>query len=447
MAMPSAVWGSVRTDLANAGKVDLNAISPYFSGAAPQAGDVIIVTSLTGSGSSTTAPTVTASSGWVEHYTDSFIIYGAYSCVVKVLSKVLTQADVDAMTVAAYAVSGETAIVEVTSGYGVRGASHASLGFAGQKLTDGTTNIAFPALLAPAGGLVIRSSVPTTIDTANFPNTFPNAFPAGWTRFGLDDDNGNGDNFPAFWHPAPAPLATATTGQANSPYVPNFGFTISLSDTAGPPTLSARIVERWEFVNGVPSNTPVGTTIADIYDQTSGSTLSLRPTTDSFLVLEGTEIKIGSPITRAVGTDMQMDLRETLIGASNSPFDFHYTLYTAAPTYSRFVASSSGTTTPVLPAHQAGDLLVCFLFRDGSTTAPALPAGWTTAATGTGTTCSYRLAYKIATSSSESGGTATTATSTITSVYRPTEGYTLTIGGTSKANAASSSINYQSLTF
>lgn len=118
---------------------------------------------------------------------------------------------------------------------------------------------------------------------------------------------------------------------------------------------------------------------------------------------------------------------------------------TEAPLVS-YVGSASGTTTPVLPSHQAGDFIICFMFRDGSTTAPALPSGWIQAATGTSTTCSYRLVYKIATSSSESVGSASTATSCVTSVYRPKSGYTISLGATSQGNGSSTSITYQSLT-
>lgn len=111
-----------------------------------------------------------------------------------------------------------------------------------------------------------------------------------------------------------------------------------------------------------------------------------------------------------------------------------------------YLASSSGTTTPVLPSHQAGDLLVCFLFRDGSTTAPALPTGWTSVRTGTGTTCSYRIAYKVATSSSESPGAATTATSSITSVYRPISGFNLSVGASQTGGGSGTTLTYGALT-
>ena len=86
------------------------------------------------------------------------------------------------------------------------------------------------------------------------------------------------------------------------------------------------------------------------------------------------------------------------------------------------IGSASGTTTATPPSHQAGDLIVAFAFRDGNTTAPSLPSGvnWLspTNATRAGTTCSHRVAYKIATSNAESIGTFTNATSVIVVVYR-----------------------------
>lgn len=111
-----------------------------------------------------------------------------------------------------------------------------------------------------------------------------------------------------------------------------------------------------------------------------------------------------------------------------------------------FVAAAGGTTKAVLPAHQAGDLLVSFMFRDGSATAPALPSGWTSWGTGAGTSCSYRLAYKIAASSSESGGAPSTATTCITSVYRPKTGFALLAGALAQAFGTAATLSYPALT-
>lgn len=83
-------------------------------------------------------------------------------------------------------------------------------------------------------------------------------------------------------------------------------------------------------------------------------------------------------------------------------------------------AATAAATSITIPTHQAGDLIVIFAFRDGSTTAPTVPAGWfvppnsTTSVTG----CSAAIAYKFATSSSEASGTWTNATHLSVAVYR-----------------------------
>lgn len=109
------------------------------------------------------------------------------------------------------------------------------------------------------------------------------------------------------------------------------------------------------------------------------------------------------------------------------------------------IGSQTGTTSLTIPAHQAGDLIVAFAFRDGSTTAPTLPSGqnWSSPsnATRAGTTCSHRTAYKIATSSSEATGTFTNATSLIVVVYRGVD-KNQPIGTNTVNSGSSTSIGY-----
>jgi hypothetical protein len=87
-----------------------------------------------------------------------------------------------------------------------------------------------------------------------------------------------------------------------------------------------------------------------------------------------------------------------------------------------FVGSATGTNSIAsMPAHQAGDLLLFFAYRDGNITAPSLPSGYTnkgTSSSGSAADASARIGYKIATSSSETSGTWTNATSLICHVYR-----------------------------
>ncbi len=438
MAMPIAVWGSVRSDTGNAGRVDLNLYPSNFAGSPPQAGDIAIVTMVCGSASPTVAPTVTVSPGWIEHYTADVLIFGSYSSVIKVLSKVLTQADVNAGTATVYTLSGEPYIIDNTAGYGVRGAAYASLGFAAQATQDGTKNIVFPSLASPVGSLVIRPSFPMAMDTANQPTTFPNVFPSGWTRFGLDDNNGIGDSFAAFWHPAPAPSETAQTAQASNLYIPNFGFTISLSDTAGPdvtaPTItssaSPSVKEGVALFHALTADesvtwTKVGGANAAAFTLT-GNTLSLPAQT-----YPSGPFEVIVRATGAAGNWTEQTITVTVL---------------AVPI--RFMGAASGTTTATMPAHQAGDLILCWAYRDGSNTLPTLAsAGWTSLNGVTGAnTNSARLVGKIAASSSEAVGTFTSATSVIVAVYRPKAGYALSFGAVAATTGASTTVSYPALT-
>jgi hypothetical protein len=92
---------------------------------------------------------------------------------------------------------------------------------------------------------------------------------------------------------------------------------------------------------------------------------------------------------------------------------------TVTPAGIQFVSASSADSAPSAPAgHAAGDLLLAFAYRDGSATAPTLPSGWTSIATTGGNTNAFLLAYKVATSSSETIGTFTNATDTVVHCYR-----------------------------
>lgn len=93
-----------------------------------------------------------------------------------------------------------------------------------------------------------------------------------------------------------------------------------------------------------------------------------------------------------------------------------------APTVSYISGAAAASTTVAMSSHQAGDLIVCYAFRTGSTTLPTIPAGWTTISSQTlasPATCAV-AAYKIATSSSETTGTWTSAAGVAVNVFRTT---------------------------
>jgi hypothetical protein len=82
-------------------------------------------------------------------------------------------------------------------------------------------------------------------------------------------------------------------------------------------------------------------------------------------------------------------------------------------------AGAEATTVTIPAGHQVGDLLVICAFRDGSTTNPTVPAGWTTiTATFDGTSCSVSAGWKYATSAAETSGTWTNATGLLCVVLR-----------------------------
>lgn len=105
------------------------------------------------------------------------------------------------------------------------------------------------------------------------------------------------------------------------------------------------------------------------------------------------------------------------------------------------IGSSSGVNSATMPAHQTGDLLLIYAFRDGSTTPPTSVAGWTNILTNGANSCSGAFRYKIATSSSEVTGTWTNATGLIVLVYRSTTG-SITMSAAVTAGAASTTIDW-----
>lgn len=85
---------------------------------------------------------------------------------------------------------------------------------------------------------------------------------------------------------------------------------------------------------------------------------------------------------------------------------------------SRVGASAADGTTITIPGtYQNGDLAIIFAFR-GATTAPSLPAGWTSLGTASAGASSYRLGWKLMTSGADTSGTWTNATGLVCHVYR-----------------------------
>lgn len=106
----------------------------------------------------------------------------------------------------------------------------------------------------------------------------------------------------------------------------------------------------------------------------------------------------------------------------------------------QLITSYTGTTSISSIACAVGDLLLFWAFRDGSTTLPSLPGTLTNIANSGANTCSERLAFKYAASTSESSGTFTNATSVICLVWR-----NATIGLTVGNSGSSTTFNFAAL--
>ncbi len=109
------------------------------------------------------------------------------------------------------------------------------------------------------------------------------------------------------------------------------------------------------------------------------------------------------------------------------------------------VGTATGTTTATPPAHQAGDLFLVFAYRDGNTTPPTLASGFTNVNNAGGNTNSFRVGRKFASSSSDTVGTWTNATSVILIVLRGVNTINPT-GGVNTSNGSSTTITYNSVT-
>jgi hypothetical protein len=106
-----------------------------------------------------------------------------------------------------------------------------------------------------------------------------------------------------------------------------------------------------------------------------------------------------------------------------------------------FVGSASGTNSATLPTFQSGDCALVFAFRDGSTTNPTVPTGWTNLTnTQDGTTCSISVGWRRLINSDTTTGTWTNASRTSVVVYRGCEPFIapfiLKSAGTGTVNTA-----------
>lgn len=113
---------------------------------------------------------------------------------------------------------------------------------------------------------------------------------------------------------------------------------------------------------------------------------------------------------------------------------------------SRVQAATAQANHVAFSAPQAGDLILAWFHRDGSTTAPSLPTGYTTirSASGGANTNARRLCYKYAVGTETDTGVATNATSSAVAIYRGAD-LALGFGDLASGGSASTSMAYGTL--
>lgn len=120
----------------------------------------------------------------------------------------------------------------------------------------------------------------------------------------------------------------------------------------------------------------------------------------------------------------------------------------AAPAHaaiSRISAHSAQANSVAITTPTAGDLIIVFSHRDGSTTAPTLATGYTNVASAGANTNAARLAYKYSDGTETTSGTWTNATSVAVGVYRGVDPH-YPIGAWAAGGGASTSLSFTGIT-
>lgn len=112
-----------------------------------------------------------------------------------------------------------------------------------------------------------------------------------------------------------------------------------------------------------------------------------------------------------------------------------------------YVGGANGTTSATLPSFQSGDVAIVFAFRDGSTTNPTVPTGWTNITnTADGTTCSASVGWRRLVYTDTTTGTWTNATRVVVVVYRACEPFITPVGGGANSAGTTNTVTYAAVT-
>lgn len=196
-------------------------------------------------------------------------------------------------------------------------------------------------------------------------------------------------------------------------------------------------------------NTVIGTLTATDSDWGDTHTFALvtgtGDTNNSSFAISGASLICPDPATAGAGT-YSVRIRVTDSAANTLDAVFGVTI---TPPVERinFIEAVTGVDGTADLECEVGDLLVAWVSRDGNVSAPTIPSGWNSVVSGGASSLGFVLARKVATSTTESSGTWTNATSISICQYRPSAGYSLSTGAySSGVNSTGTNALYPALT-
>lgn len=150
-------------------------------------------------------------------------------------------------------------------------------------------------------------------------------------------------------------------------------------------------------------------------------------TNNALFDVSGTTLIFIDPAAAGAGV-YSVRIRATDSAANTVDAVFTVTVSASLTDGINHIATNTGVNTTSDFTCEVGDLLIGWASRDGSNTSPTRPSGWEYIRTGGANTLGYAMAYKFATSTTESSGTWPNATSLAISQFRMVGNYTFAIG-------------------
>lgn len=197
------------------------------------------------------------------------------------------------------------------------------------------------------------------------------------------------------------------------------------------------------------TNAVIGTLTATDSDWGDTHTFALVAgtggTNNASFTISGASLICPDPATAGVGT---YSVRIRVTDSASNTLDAVFEVAITPPVERiNFVEAVTGVDGTADLECQVGDLLVAWVSRDGNVSAPTMPSGWNSVVSGGASSLGFILASKVATSTTESSGTWTNATSIVICQYRPAAGYSLSTGTyASGVNSTGTNALYPALT-